>query len=205
MKMKHLIKFSFVLVILAFALAESGNAQTNPKPTPKPEPGMNVFWKELQKLCGKAFAGSVAAAPADDTTFKDKALVMHVRACEKDRIRIPFMVGDDRSRTWVLTRKGNRIELRHDHRHEDGKPDAVTMYGGWTVSDGMATRQMFPADQKTVDVIAAAATNVWWIDLVPGQHYTYNLRRMGSERYFSIRFDLTKEIKAPLPPWGWKD
>lgn len=205
MKIKHLIKFSFALVVVAFMYAERGNAQTMPQPTPKPEPGMNVFWKELQKLCGKAFAGSVAAAPADDTTFKDKALVMHVRACEKDRIRIPFMVGDDRSRTWVLTRKGDRIELRHDHRHEDGKPDAVTMYGGWTVSDGMATRQMFPADQKTVDVIAAAATNVWWIDLVPGQHYTYNLRRMGSERYFSIKFDLTKEIKAPPPPRGWKD
>lgn len=205
MKIKNLIKFSFALVVVAFMYAERGNAQTMPQPTPKPEPGINVFWKELQKLCGKAFAGSVAAAPADDTTFKDKTLVMHVRACEKDRIRIPFMVGDDRSRTWVLTRKGDRIELRHDHRHEDGKPDAVTMYGGWTVSDGMATRQMFPADQKTVDVIAAAATNVWWIDLVPGQHYTYNLRRMGSERYFSIKFDLTKEIKAPPPPWGWKD
>lgn len=205
MKIKNLIKFSFALVVVAFMYAERGNAQTMPQPTPKPEPGINVFWKELQKLCGKAFAGSVAAAPADDTTFKDKALVMHVRACEKDRIRIPFMVGDDRSRTWVLTRKGDRIELRHDHRHEDGKPDAVTMYGGWTVSDGMATRQMFPADQKTVDVIAAAATNVWWIDLVPGQHYTYNLRRMGSERYFSIKFDLTKEIKAPPSPWGWKD
>lgn len=203
--MKQLIKFSLALVVVAFMYAERGNAQTMPQPTPKPEPGMNVFWKELQKLCGKAFAGSVAAAPADDTTFKDKTLVMHVRACEKDRIRIPFMVGDDRSRTWVLTRKGDRIELRHDHRHEDGKPDAVTMYGGWTVSNGMATRQMFPADQQTVDVIAAAATNVWWIDLVPGQHYTYNLRRMGSERYFSIKFDLTKEIKAPPPPWGWKD
>jgi hypothetical protein len=32
----------------------------------------------------------VQAAPADDTTFKDKELVMHVRACENDRIRIPF-------------------------------------------------------------------------------------------------------------------
>ena len=52
-----------------------------------------VFWTELQKLCGKSFAGTVAAAPAEDTTFKDKELVMHVRACEKNRIRIPFFVG----------------------------------------------------------------------------------------------------------------
>lgn len=168
-------------------------------------PPVDVFWNELGSLCGKAFAGTVAAAPVDDTTFKDKVLVMHVRQCEKDRIRIPFVVGSDRSRTWVLTRKGNRIELRHDHRHEDGTPDKVTMYGGWTTSDGTPTRQMFPADQKTVDVVPAAATNVWWIDLTAGQSLSYNLRRMGSERYFSIKFDLKTPVKAPEAPWGWKD
>lgn len=58
-----------------------------------------IFWTELEKLCGKAFEGKVENAPADDTTFKDKKLVMHVRACEKDRIRIPFFVGEDKSRT----------------------------------------------------------------------------------------------------------
>ena len=169
------------------------------------ESANTVFWKELEKLCGKAFAGTLVAAPADDTTFKDKTLVMHVRSCEKDRIRIPSMVGENRSRTWVLTRQADRLLLRHDHRHEDGKPDAVTMYGGSTTSVGMPTRQMFPADQETVNVIPAAATNVWWIDLVPGEHFSYNLRRMGSERYFSIKFDLKTPITAPPAPWGWKD
>jgi hypothetical protein len=165
----------------------------------------SIFWKELQKLCGKAFAGTVAAAPADDTTFKDKTLVMHVRSCEKDRIRIPFVVGEDRSRTWVLALNESRILLKHDHRHEDGTPDKVTMYGGLTTSVGMPTRQMFPADQETVDILPAAATNVWWIELVPGEHFSYNLRRMGSERYFSIKFDLKTPVKTPAAPWGWKD
>lgn len=165
----------------------------------------NVFWKELEKLCGKAFAGAVVAAPADDTTFKDKTLVMHVRSCEKDRFRIPFVVGEDRSRTWILTRREDRLMLKHDHRHEDGKPDTVTMYGGSTTSVGMPTRQMFPADQETVNTIPAAATNVWWIDLVPGEHLTYNIRRLGSERHFSIRFDLKNTVTAPKAPWGWKD
>ncbi len=169
------------------------------------EPANAIFWKQLQALCGKAFAGEVVAAPADDTTFKDKALVMHVRSCAGDRIRVPFVVGEDRSRTWVLTRNEDRILLKHDHRHEDGTPDKVTMYGGWTTNVGMPSRQMFPADQETVDIIPAAATNVWWIDLVPGEHFTYNLRRMGSERYFSIKFDLKTAIKAPEAPWGWKD
>jgi len=180
-------------------LNQSALAQT------KPNVGSSVFWTELQKLCGKAFTGTVVAAPEDDATFKDKELVMHVRACEKNRIRIPFFVGTDKSRTWVLTKKEDRILLKHDHRHEDGTPDKVTMYGGWTTSVGTATRQMFPADQQTVDIIPAAATNAWWIDLVPGEYFNYNLRRMGSERFFSIKFDLTKEVKTPEAPWGWKD
>jgi hypothetical protein len=168
--------------------------------------GSSVFWAELKKLCGKAYAGAVAAAPEDDTTFKGKELVMHVRACEENRIRIPFFVGDDRSRTWVLTRgTDGRILLKHDHRHEDGTPDKVTMYGGWTTNTGSATRQMFPADQETAEVVPAAFSNAWWIDLVPGEYFAYNLRRMGTERYFSIKFDLKTEVKTPAPPWGWKD
>jgi hypothetical protein len=170
------------------------------------QPANVVFWTELEKLCGKAFAGTLVAAPSDDATFKGKSpLVMHVRACEKDRIRIPFVVGEDLSRTWILTRKEDRLMLRHDHRHKDGKPDSVTMYGGLTTSVGMPTRQMFPADQETVNTIPAAAPNVWWIDLVPGEYFTYNLRRMGSERYFSIKFDLKNTVTVPEAPWGWKD
>lgn len=189
----------FALFALVLPLVFTAPAQTSA------EAPNAVFWKELQKLCGKAFAGTVAAAPADDTTFKDKALLMHVRSCEPNRIRIPFFVGEDRSRTWVLTRVKDRILLKHDHRHEDGKPDKVTMYGGLTTSVGMPTRQVFPADQQTVEVIPAAATNVWWIELVTGEHFSYNLRRMGSERYFSIKFDLKAPVKVPPAPWGWKE
>jgi len=189
---------AFFVALIISASGESVAAQAK---TPLPQA---VFWNELKKLCGKAYSGSIAAAPADDTTFKDKNLAMHVRSCEPNRIRIPFFVGEDKSRTWVLTRVKGRILLKHDHRHEDGKPDKVTMYGGLTTSDGMPIRQMFPADQETIKIIPAAATNVWWIDLVPGEHFSYNLRRMGSERYFSIKFDLKNPIAAPAVPWGWK-
>ncbi len=184
-------------ILLATALPAISQEQT--------ASAVDTFWAGLEKLCGKAFAGMVAAAPANDTTFKDKALLMHVRSCEKDRIRIPFVVGDDRSRTWILTKKDGRIELRHDHRHEDGKPDTVTMYGGSTTSIGSPTRQMFPADQQTVQNIPRAGTNVWWIDLVPGEHYTYSVRRVESGQHISVKFDLSKEVDAPPAPWGWVD
>lgn len=169
------------------------------------EPANAVFWRELQKLCGKAYTGTVAAAPADDTTFKNKSLVMHVRSCEENRIRIPSVVGEDRSRTWVLTRSKQGLLLRHDHRHEDGTPDKTTNYGGLTTNSGLPTRQVFPADQETTNTLPAAAPNVWWIELVPGDYFSYNLRRMGSERYFSIKFDLKTPVTAPEAPWGWKN
>jgi len=172
----------------------------------------DVFWDELKKLCGKAFAGKIDADTSPSPDFTGKALVMHVRSCEKDRIRIPFFVGEDKSRTWVLTRKKGRIELKHDHRHEDGKPDKVTMYGGTTNNAGEAIRQFFPADEQTTKVVAppvgdapSAAANIWWIELVPGQHYSYNLRRLGRGRLFSVKFDITKEVSAPSAPWGWND
>lgn len=176
------------------------------------QPANDVFWRELQKLCGKAFAGSITADTSPNPDFTGKAMAMHVRSCEPDRIRVPFMVGDNRSRTWILTRKGDRIELKHDHRHEDGTSDKVTMYGGTTTNAGEPTRQFFPADEETTRVVASpqgrapsAAANVWWIELVPGEFFSYNLRRLGGDRLFTVKFDLTKEIKAPPAPWGWKD
>lgn len=172
----------------------------------------DTFWSELKKLCGKAYSGSIVADTSPSPDFTGKAMVMHVRSCEADRIRIPFFVGENRSRTWVLTKKANRIELKHDHRHEDGTPDKVTMYGGTTSNPGEPTRQFFPADEETTRVVAAptarnpsAAANVWWIDLVAGEHFSYNLRRLGGDRLFTVKFDITKEVPAPAAPWGWKD
>jgi hypothetical protein len=203
---------SACLFLTIFALGSQAVRAQQPSPTPAPSPsatptvpGIDVFWTELSKLCGKAFAGTIAADTSGSPDFAGKALVMHVRSCEKDRIRIPFFVGDDRSRTWVLTRKDDRILLKHDHRHKDGLPDAITMYGGWTTNTGMARTQFFPADQETAKLIPAAASNIWWIDVVPGSHYGYNLRRVGTDRLFSVKFDLTKEVPAPEAPWGWKD
>ena len=96
------------------------------------------FWRELSSLCGNSYAGQVVQEPAGDDGFAGKRLVMHVRDCGADRIRVPFVVGEDLSRTWVLTRRGDRIELKHDHRHADGTPEEVTMYGGTTANAGRA-------------------------------------------------------------------
>ncbi|HSK12094.1 MAG TPA: hypothetical protein VK907_02710 [Phnomibacter sp.] len=170
-----------------------------------PMAGSNLFWASLEKNCGKAFEGEVVTAPDNDTTFAGKKLVMHIRSCEAGRIRIPFHVGENYSRTWVLTLYDSLVQLKHDHRHADGSEDRVTQYGGMATNTGTPTTQYFPADQYTVDLLPTAASNVWWIDMVPGEHFTYNLRRIGTDRQYSIRFNLQKPIPAPPAPWGWKD
>ena len=161
------------------------------------------FWNSLQELCGKSFEGTLLL-PENDEQFGGKKLVMHVRSCSDKVIKIPFFVGDDKSRTWILTFENDRILLKHDHRHKDGTEDEVTMYGGKTTNAGQSTIQIFPADEETKSLIPAASTNVWWIAL-NDKEFTYNLRRLGTPRVFKVAFDLTNEIETPPAPWGWKN
>jgi hypothetical protein len=160
------------------------------------------LWTSLQALCGSAFEGKVVEAPPADMTFAGKKLTMHVRECTPAVIRIPFHVGEDRSRTWVLTRTPSGIRLKHDHRHEDGTEDKVSQYGGDSRAGAMPNKIEFPADTQTVGIIPEAKTNVWTIELEPGKSFVYALRREGTDRRFRIEFDLGRTVAAPPAPWG---
>ncbi|WP_282073862.1 hypothetical protein [Polaribacter atrinae] len=165
-------------------------------------PNSVVFWNSLKEHCGKSYQGTIVAGGKEGDGFTGEKLVMHVRSCEDDIIRIPFFVGDDKSRTWVFTMdKDNLIQLKHDHRHKDGSEYEITQYGGMSSNVGLFNLQVFPADKQTTNLIPAAATNVWWVTL-DATSFTYNLRRIGSDRYFSVKFDITKEIETPTAPWG---
>jgi len=127
---------------------------------------------------------------------------MHVRSCAPTEIRIPFHLGPNRSRTWVITRTETGLRLKHDHRHEDGSEDPVTQYGGDTRTTGTNTKQEFYADAHTATLIPAARTNVWTVEIMSGDRFAYALRREGTDRRFRVEFDLTKPVEAPPPPWG---
>jgi hypothetical protein len=160
------------------------------------------FWAALQALCGQAFAGTLAEGAPTDTAFAGKAMVMHVRECAPEEIKIPFHVGEDHSRTWVLTQTETGLRLKHDHRLSDGSEDEVTQYGGDTRDTGSATKQEFDADAFTAELIPAASTNVWTVEVVPGERFSYALRREGTDRRFRVDFDLTEPVEAPPAPWG---
>jgi hypothetical protein len=186
------------------ALVLAGCA-THAPTTPSPA---DDFFARLTALCGQAFAGRVVAdtpAPTGEDPFAGKSLVMHVRDCGPEEIRIPFHVGDDRSRTWVVTRTASGLRLKHDHRHQDGSADAVTMYGGDTVAAGGAQRQEFPVDAESKAMFlregrAVSVTNVWAMEVEPGQRFVYELAR--PQRLFRVEFDLTEAIAPPPAPWG---
>lgn len=159
-----------------------------------------AFWNRLLAHCGKAYAGEFGSDPVP-ADFAGKELKMYVMSCDENTIKIPFYVGEDRSRTWVLTKTEHGIQLKHDHRLEDGSDDDVTMYGGLTANGGSAGVQYFPADEETNEMINGAAANLWWIT-IDENTYSYNLRRVTGPNLFSVVFDLNNPIETPELPWG---
>lgn len=192
-------RLTLLALTVAIAACDTSGKDAGVAEAPSPQA---AFWSALTAGCGNAYGGRVAESVPPDTVMSRQALVMHVRECSADTIRIPFHVGENRSRTWVITRTASGLRLKHDHRHEDGAPDSVTQYGGDTRDAGTPTRQEFHADSLTASLIPAARTNVWAIELEAGRLFVYALRRVGSDRKFRAEFDLTKTVDLPPAPWG---
>ncbi len=188
---------------LVFALLLASSACATVPAAPHLAPEQEMFWAALGAHCGRAYEGRVtlSAGSAGDTAMAGKRLVMHVRQCGAAEIRIPFHVGDDRSRTFVVTRTPTGLRLKHDHRHEDGKPDSITWYGGDTRGPGAAHAQSFPADAHTASLNPLFRTNVWTME-IERERLVYDLVRVGTNRRIRVEFDLTHTVPAPPPPWG---
>lgn len=166
------------------------------------KPGSVQFMDLLRAHCGKSYEGVITAGGKEGDGFMGEKLVMHVRSCDDNTIKVPFHVGDNHSRTWVLTLQDNDLLLlKHDHRHEDGSEEEITQYGGMSSNTGLSNIQTFPADQYTFDMLPRAANNVWWFT-IDEESITYNLKVTGSDRQFSVKFDLSKEVETPPTPWG---
>lgn len=184
----------------ALALLLGGCATGAVAPAPQA-----AFLDNLRALCGQAFEGRVVTGDAADRDMASQRLVMHVRECSDGGVRIPFHVGADRSRTWVITRTAQGLRLKHDHRHEDGSDDVRTQYGGDSAGPGTATRQDFPADRFSQELfrrenIPQSVDNVWSVEIVPARIFAYQLQRPN--RHFRVEFDLTRPVPPPPPPWG---
>lgn len=174
-------------LLASVALALTGCVTPSAPPT-----AQDRFYERLLSLCGQQLEGRIVSPPvAADADFAGKRLIAHVRDCSPQEMRIPFSVGEDRSRTWIITRSGTGLRLEHDHRHEDGTEDKVSQYGGDTLAPGTEQRQEFPADAFTKELLiregnAAGAANVWAMETGSPAPLVYELRRPG--RFFRVEF-----------------
>lgn len=161
----------------------------------------DAFFESLQQTCGKSYLGKVVESNESDASWRKAQIIIHTPACDVDmssEIRIPLHVGENRSRTWILSKTEKGLRLKHDHRHSDGTPDAVSMYGGDTAAGGSASEQNFPVDDFSKAMffengLDVSVTNIWTLSIVPNERLSYRLSRPG--RLFQIDFDLSAPIE----------
>ena len=167
----------------------------------------SAFMQQFQPYCGQAFNATIVQDNQPSPAW-DHPLVVHIRDCEENVVRMPLHVGDDRSRTWVLTQHPGYIDFQHIHLHEDGSADAVSPYGGQTLASGSATIQAFPVDEASKALfiengLDVSVANTWTIQFVDAQTMSYKLSRPG--RIFEVQVDLSQPIDLPPPAWGYHD
>lgn len=154
--------------------------------------GNTTFFNELRSRKGKTFCGKVIYMP-DTVTKNDfwgKKLQFTISEVNGE-IRMPFIVGENRSRTWILRKTSGGLELKHDHRHEDGKPDSITNYGGMsdkTLSSDLT--QFFPADKFTAALIPAAAGNRWILQFSGDKKKFFYILERDNVLRFKAEFSL---------------
>lgn len=203
-------RLNTTLALLPLALVAASCSTTTPQ-TSDPQ---TAFMANLAQHCGKAYPGRLVSTDAADADLAGKPMIVHFRSCSADRMEIPFHVGTadggwNRSRTWIITRTGTGLRLKHDHRHEDGSTDKVTQYGGDTATIGIPSQQVFPVDAESIAMfraqgLAGSVTNSWIVD-IDARTYAYALRRPDgpNARNFRVEFDLTQPVAPPPAPWGW--
>lgn len=195
-------RFILILPILIPALLITACNNNEEAPA---ENYIDQFFNNLAEHCGNAYEGHlVVDRPGDDMLEGDELLIAHFRECSDDEIRIPFHIeiaeGEwDRSRTWIITHHTDSLEIRHDHRHEDGTEEENTMYGGFThiAPDGNRHEFLYPPRTEEVGVPMG-----WRLEIEPGQRYTYGTMR-DSEFTWRVDFDLSETTEAPPAPWGF--
>jgi hypothetical protein len=184
-------------------------AADEPVDAPADSPALarqDTFWENMARQCGQAFPGRLAQnRPDRDMLTGDEVLIAHWVRCDDATLHIAFHVGRDggtswdRSRTWVLTRDDEGLELRHDHRLPDGAEDeGNTWYGGRTVDDGSPSTQWFLLDERRAEDGSVLG---WRLEISPGERYTYGTIR-GDDYTWRLDFDLSEPVPAPPPAWG---
>lgn len=200
-----LIAIVCTFLVISIAACDSPDGQpTDQHAEERADPSPQAdFWEAMQQHCGNAYDGElITEPPGDDMLAGDERLVVHFRECGDDEMKLPFHIekpdGWDRSRTWVYTRDEDGLELRHDHRHDDGTPEENTWYGGRTQAEGTSDQQEFIFTERTAEDGSLLG---WRIRIIPNERYTYGTFR-GDDYTWRVDFDLSQTVDIPPAPWG---
>jgi hypothetical protein len=194
--MKKLSFISLILLVLSVSCSQPGSSEQSETPNEQvfKSETHQQFFDNLAKLCGQKFVGAETFTIEGRENWQDKKLVMEVVLCESDKLHVTLAVDEDRSRTWMFLEEEGALRFRHDHRHADGTPDEVTLYGGYATNAGDALVQYFPADEYTCQLIDYACKNEWVVMLNKEKTlFSYILSLDGVMR-FQADFDLTRPL-----------
>ena len=181
---------TFALLAALFGCFHAGcasPASTGGDPQDRLHAVCDVFMEQLAALKGVTFTGHPVFQIEPGPPWEGARLRAVVRDVSDSEIRVPFTVDDDRSRTWVFTRRAEGLHLLHDHRYPDGAPHDLTDYGGCAESGsviGGVIRLSFPADAYTASILPEASTNAWTFILDPAAGtLVYDLERHERPRF----------------------
>ncbi len=189
---------SIGLVTALFMMAGCGE-QEPPESTTAVETtdARQAFLDNLKSLCGETFTGEASYPDDPAHPLVATELRTHISECEDNMVRIELIRdGDYWHGAWVLEMRDQGLHLFHDHlgdvrTMEDLGENDYHGYGGYASDAGSGTVQFFPADEVTADIIPAAATNVWMMELdLENDTFTYYLERHEEPRF---RAELTRQ------------
>lgn len=182
-------------VALVLAIATGGCTATSPVKTAvapaepaaaaalDPVANQRAFFENLRALCGQTFGGRTILAPVADKTFEPARLYMVVKDCRADEIRIPFVVGEDASRTWVFQMRKDGLKFFHEHLRPDGTEHQPSGFGGLAIGGGSPVFQSFPDFSATANT-PYADRRIWRLRLDKDNGlFVYYLDRGGLPAY----------------------
>jgi len=181
-------KFVTLLALSILFAACGGEGQTDLTPEVPAETPQELFFNNLLALCGEEFVGGSTYPEDDDHALVGTELRVHIETCTSDVINVNlFRDSDTWHATWILEKRENGLHLYHDHIGDKDYPEGeepLTGYGGYADGRGSATRQYFPADDHTAEILPEASTNVWMMDMdLENGIFVYYLERHDEPRF----------------------
>ncbi len=197
---------SVILIGSAFVFQGCGaehQSQTNTNPS-EISTEQQIFWDALRQHCGNAYQGELADATPYYLPFDDSNVILHIRDCSGSAMHLALHIGDDRSRNLMLTKVEGTLQLKHDHRYEDGNEESVSQYGGKAPKPGLVNRQIFRADAHTTRILPQRYDNFWFLDIMDETTLAYGVHWPTYGHSIRIEFDTSAPVSAPPAPWGFE-